>query len=134
MFLESLLFFHPSELTEQGLIRPPLPLGEQVAPASGRVHVNCCKTKLMKQLLFKLWSFPHADTGWLLPGHTKASTGETGPFVDELLPYKGLQRNQMLKDKKSFLWLKKGKVFFCTLLCPEDPALTYNPSTLQRQS
>lgn len=43
--------------------------------------------------------------------------------MDELLPYKGLQRNQMLKDKKSFLWLKKGKVLFCTLLAQKTQLL-----------
>lgn len=80
IFLESLLFFHPSELTEQGPIGPALPLGEQVALASGRVYVKCCRTKLMKQVLSKLWSPPPPDTNWVLPGHAKLLQRKQDPL------------------------------------------------------
>lgn len=44
------------------------------------MYVKCCRTKLMKQVLSKLWSSPQPKTGWLLPGPAKLLQEKQNPL------------------------------------------------------
>lgn len=87
-----------------------------MALASGRMYVKCCRTKLMKQVLFKLWSSPSPNTGWLLPGHAKLLQGKQNPLWSSYSLTKACKEVRCRWTRKASCGWRKAflKVLFCT--------------------
>lgn len=80
----------------------------------------------MKQLLFKMWSFPHAETGWLLPGHTKLLQGKQDPLWMSYSLTKACKEIRCWRTRKASCGWRKAK-YSSALFLPRRPSSYLQP-------